>query len=221
MSATKILWGQVFAVLLIILAATWGATEWTAWRLGFQAQLGTPWFTLLGWPVYSPLVFYWWWYAYDAYTPNLFTEGGYIAASGGILSVVVAIGMSVWRAREIKKAETYGSARWATPKEINGLLGLDGVVLGRYRREDLRHDGPEHVLCFAEDCPAGLPKRPDHAADLDVGQARAGRLGRKGMSGWLSMNGGARRDTAQRRTRRWPNFFCGDIPAIRSRTSGW
>ncbi len=41
MSATKILWGQIIAVLLIVLAATWGATEWTAWRLGFQAELGS------------------------------------------------------------------------------------------------------------------------------------------------------------------------------------
>ncbi len=30
-----------------------------------------------------------------------------------------------------------------------GLLDPDGVVLGRYEREYLRHDGPEHVLCFA------------------------------------------------------------------------
>ena len=30
-----------------------------------------------------------------------------------------------------------------------GLLGPDGVVLGRYTHDYLRHDGPEHVLCFA------------------------------------------------------------------------
>jgi len=151
MSATKILWGQIIAVLLIVLATTWGATEWTAWRLGFQAQLGSPWFTLLGWPVYHPPIFFWWWYAYDAYAPDIFIEGGTIAASGGILSVIVAIGMSVWRAREIKKAETYGSARWADRNEVKtaGLLGPDGVVLGRLGRDYLRHDGPEHVLCFA------------------------------------------------------------------------
>ncbi|AEO47308.1 conjugal transfer coupling protein TraG [Rhodospirillum rubrum F11] len=151
MSATKILWGQIIAVLLIVLATTWGATEWTAWRLGFQAQLGTPWFTLLGWPVYHPPIFFWWWYAYDAYAPDIFTEGGTIAASGGILSVIVAIGLSVWRAREIKKAETYGSARWADRNEVKaaGLLGPDGVVLGRLGRDYLRHNGPEHVLCFA------------------------------------------------------------------------
>lgn len=30
-----------------------------------------------------------------------------------------------------------------------GLLGADGVVLGRLEQDYLRHDGPEHVLCFA------------------------------------------------------------------------
>ena len=65
--------------------------------------------------------------------------------------MAVAIGMSVWRAREAKKVETYGSARWAGKEEVKsaGLLGPDGVVLGRYDSHYLRHDGPEHVLCFA------------------------------------------------------------------------
>ncbi|MEQ1671504.1 MAG: conjugal transfer protein TraG, partial [Hyphomicrobium sp.] len=58
---------------------------------------------------------------------------------------------SVWRAREVKNAETYGSARWAARSEIKaaGLLGPDGVVLGKLEHDYLRHDGPEHVLCFA------------------------------------------------------------------------
>jgi type IV secretion system protein VirD4 len=151
MSATKILWGQVITVFSIVLLAIWSATEWTAWRLGFQPQLGHPWFELLHFPFYLPPAFFWWWYAYDAYAPDIFIEGAYIAASGGIIAAAVAIGMSVWRAREAKNAETYGSARWAQPKEIEaaGLSGPDGVVLGRYQRSYLRHDGPEHVLCFA------------------------------------------------------------------------
>jgi hypothetical protein len=42
MNATKILWGQVFAVSTVVLAFIWAATEWTAWRLVFQPQLGYP-----------------------------------------------------------------------------------------------------------------------------------------------------------------------------------
>jgi len=59
--------------------------------------------------------------------------------------------MSVWRAREARNAETYGSARWATMGEARtaGLLRDEGVVLGRLGSDYLRHHGPEHVLCFA------------------------------------------------------------------------
>ncbi len=151
MSATKILWGQILTVLSIVLLCVWGATEWVAWRLAFQPELGEPWFRLFGFPVYLPPAFFWWWYAYDAYAPPIFVEGAYIAASGGLIAAAVAIGMSVWRAREAKKVETYGSARWAEPDEVKaaGLLGHDGVVLGRYDEHYLRHDGPEHILCFA------------------------------------------------------------------------
>src|SRR3546814_12439264 len=53
LSATKILWGQIAVVVLIVLATTWSATQWTAWRLGFQPQLGAPWFELAGLPVRS------------------------------------------------------------------------------------------------------------------------------------------------------------------------
>ena len=151
MNATKILWGQVLLVSAVVLAFVWAATEWTAWKLGFQPQLGHPWLDVFGWPVYQPPAFFWWWFAYDAYARDVFVEGAYIAASGGIAAVVVAVAMSVWRAREVKRRTTYGSARWAETREVRhaGLLGSDGVLLGRWRAGYLRHDGPEHVLCFA------------------------------------------------------------------------
>ena len=151
MNATRILWGQVVAVCSIALAFVWAATQWTAAALGYQAQLGAPWFRVDGYPVYHPPAFFWWWFAYDAYAPDVFVHGAYIAAAGGLAAVVVAIAQSVWRAREVKHADTYGSARWATEKEVRkaGLLGEDGTVLGRLGDDYIRHDGPEHVLCFA------------------------------------------------------------------------
>jgi type IV secretion system protein VirD4 len=148
----RILWGQIAIVLAVVLATTWMATQWTAWRLGFQPQLGLPWFELAqGMPVYYPPAFFWWWYAFDAYAPPVFIEGACIAASGGFIAIAVAITLSVVRAREAKNVETYGSARWASEEEIRkaGLLGPDGVILGSHDEHYLRHDGPEHVLCFA------------------------------------------------------------------------
>jgi len=134
-----------------VTAAVWAATQWTAGALGFQAALGEPWFRLEGYPVYPPPAFFWWWFTYDAYAPPVFYRGAAIAASGGFLSIMVAIAMSVWRARERRRAETYGSARWANEREIRnaGMLGPDGVILGRFARQYLRHDGAEHILCFA------------------------------------------------------------------------
>ncbi|MDA8382669.1 MAG: type IV secretory system conjugative DNA transfer family protein, partial [Betaproteobacteria bacterium] len=151
MSPTKILWLQILVVCATVLAFTWGATEWTAWQLAFQPELGRPWFVVLGWPVYIPVAFFWWWFSFDAYAHTTFVAGGFIAGSGGLAALAVAIAMAVWRAREVRKATTYGSAHWAEAREIRqaGLLQSEGVVLGRCRGSYLRHQGPEHVLCFA------------------------------------------------------------------------
>ena len=151
MSATRILWGQIAVVLGLTLAGIWAGTQWTAAALGFQSELGAPWFRLLGYPIYPPYAIFWWWFSYEAYAPRIFETGGTIAASGGLASVVVAIALSVWRAREAKTSATYGTARWATRSETAkaGLLEGKGAVIGQYGNVYLRHDGPEHVLCFA------------------------------------------------------------------------
>ena len=150
-SATKILWGQIFIVSIVALLFVWAATQWVAFRLGFQPQLGAPLTALFGLPIYRPWQVFIWWYWYDAYAPRVFMEGAAIAGAGGIAAIAVAIFLSVLRAREATDVTTYGSARWAGPKDITaaGLFAEDGVVLGRLDKRYLRHDGPEHVLCFA------------------------------------------------------------------------
>ena len=143
MNPTKILWLQILVVCSTVLGFVWAATEWTAWQLAFQPQLGSPWFSLFGWPVYFPPAFFWWWFAFDAYAHEIFVTGGFIAGAGGIAAFIVAVAMSVWRAREVKRATTYGSARWANEREIRkaGLLHPDGVLLGRWHAAYLRHHG--------------------------------------------------------------------------------
>ncbi len=95
MSATRILWGQIAFVLTIVLITTWAATQWTAWRLGYQPQLGHPWFELApGIPIYLPPAFFWWWYAYDAYAPGVFIEGACVAAHV-VISRMVKI-QAIW-----------------------------------------------------------------------------------------------------------------------------
>jgi type IV secretion system protein VirD4 len=57
MSATKILWGQIITVFLIVLAGVWGATQWTAAALAYQPELGPPWF-MRRLAVYPPPAFF-------------------------------------------------------------------------------------------------------------------------------------------------------------------
>ncbi|WP_299211528.1 conjugal transfer protein TraG [uncultured Tateyamaria sp.] len=149
--ATGILWGQIVIVSTVALFFVWAATQWVAFRLGFQSELGDPMTTILGLPIYAPWNVFVWWYWYDAYAPRVFMEGAIIAGAGGIACVGVAIFLSVLRAREASNVTTYGSARWSTEKDMReaGLFVDDGVILGRYQSRYLRHDGPEHVLCFA------------------------------------------------------------------------
>jgi type IV secretion system protein VirD4 len=151
MTGTKILWGQMALSLAAVLAGLWGATEWTAMRLGFQPALGPAWFVAAGVPVHEPYLFFAWWYHFDAYAPAIFLEGAAWATGGGVMSVVVAIVGSVRRARQSAQVTTYGSARWATEPEVReaGLLEAAGIHLGRFGKRHLRHAGPEHVLCFA------------------------------------------------------------------------
>ncbi|HCF3084924.1 TPA: conjugal transfer protein TraG [Pseudomonas aeruginosa] len=151
MQGTNVLFGQITAVSGIVIAGVWGATQWTAGALGYQARLGTPWFECFGMPIYLPWRLFDWWFFFGAYAPQVFDIGGAIAGAGGMLAVGVAIAMSVWRARQSRQVTTYGSARWAESEDIR-KAGLDrpaGVFLGQYDDRYLRHNGPEHVLAFA------------------------------------------------------------------------
>ena len=151
MVPTGVLIGQITMVFATALLGLWSATQWTAAALGYQMRLGAPWFDLLGTPIYHPWRLFEWWYSFDAYAPDIFLRGGAIAACSGLAGAMVAVAMSVWRARQSKLVTTYGSARWALPAEIrsSGLTGPAGVFLGRKDGDYLRHEGPEHVMAFA------------------------------------------------------------------------
>ena len=153
MQAQGVLFGQIAAVFGIVIAGVWGATQWTAAALGYQIRLGSPWFDFFGTPVYHP---------------GGSLSGGFLRClcaaclrrwrrhrgGSGLVAVVVAIAMSVWRSRQSRLVTTYGSARWATDEEIKhaGLTQAAGVFLGRMLgrlRYYLRHLGPEHIIAFA------------------------------------------------------------------------
>ena len=151
MHPTKLLVGQIVVIFLIVIGGVWTATQWCAAMLGYQPELGVPWFVILDIPVYRPWSIFPWWYHFEAYAPDIFDKAGALAAASGFLGCAAAIFGALWRARQQKHVTTYGSARWAALQEIRraGLHANKGVFLGRHASAYLRHAGPEHVMAFA------------------------------------------------------------------------
>lgn len=93
MHGTNVLFGQVAAVFGIVIAGVWGATQWTAAALGYQARLGPPWFDLFDTLVYHPWRLFEWWFSFDAYAPHVFDRGGAIAGGSALVAMLVAVAM--------------------------------------------------------------------------------------------------------------------------------
>lgn len=151
MSPQSILVGQIIVVLLTVLCGVWLSTQWVAAQFEYDGYLGPAWFTIGATPVYYPWRFFEWWYAFGAYAPGVFSKGGVIAAGSGFVGALFAAIGSVWRGRIAKTLSTFGSSRWASPKDIQaaGMLKPAGVFLGQIDGSYLRHAGPEHVMAFA------------------------------------------------------------------------
>ena len=106
MTGTRILWGQMALSLTAILTGLWGATEWTAMRLGFHPALGPAWFLAAGVPVYQPYLFFAWWYHFDAYAPGIFLDGA--AWPRRAVSWPLSLRLSV-------RCVAHSSQRWSRP----------------------------------------------------------------------------------------------------------
>jgi type IV secretion system protein VirD4 len=151
MGAGRVYWGQLAAVLGVIAVGVVVATQWVAARLGYQAALGPADAMVFGHPFYNPFRFFLWWYQFDAYARSIFETGAEIFLSFFVFAIVLAFAFSLWRSREGRTSITYGSARWASRRDVTRmkLLSGDGVILGSWNRQLLRHDGEEHVLVVA------------------------------------------------------------------------
>ena len=151
MTPTRLLIGQILIVFAIVIVGVWAATQWAAAMLAYQPELGPPWALIGDLPVYRPWALFAWWYHYGAYAEPVFNKAGMLAGASGFFGCAAAVAGSLWRARQARNVTTYGSARWATGREVDaaGLHDDSGVLLGTLGDRYLRHDGPEHVMSFA------------------------------------------------------------------------
>ena len=133
------------------------ATQYFAHQFNYQDQLG-PHFHQL----YAPWSIVIWsiqWYDKHSGIFDLAAGYGILFSSVGLILVLIVKMMLANSSRANRSL--YGSARWATKKDIEaaGLLstknkGGDVVYVGAWRDKSgttryLKHSGAEHVLCFA------------------------------------------------------------------------
>lgn len=177
MRTSNVFYGHVIVGLVFMLGGTWAATQYVAWRLGYQLQLGRPLFIAHGWPVYEPWAWMPWAYHFEPYAPQVFRTASTITYTSFFVMFAVMVVLAVLRSKRRSETGSYGTARWANRKELEGvgLLGDRGVILAqtndamfrsvvksepkgdisvqwtmqKHGSELLRHHGPEHVFCFA------------------------------------------------------------------------
>jgi type IV secretion system protein VirD4 len=161
---------SVGALLLLSLAGCWGATQYVAAALHYAPQLGLP--AALGHVrIYAPWGWILWDRLYEARAPALFRNASAMTTLGALAGAAVAT-FAALRRKPSGMSHAHGSSRWASTLELRnaGLLRDAGVVLcqtddarfrtrvdggGRIRTTAarlgalVRHDGPEHVFCFA------------------------------------------------------------------------
>ena len=196
--------GKLIPCLILAAGSLWALAVffWFAHKVGdlygFHPALGSP--LMLGdWPTYSPFAA-WGWppEVWESKTVGKLQENC-LMVFAALPMLLVIVGFAISRNQgEIK--DLHGSAHWADKKEIEGMgyFGGVGVYVGgwwddRERRQlYLRHNGPEHILCFAPTRSGKgvglilptLLSWPDSSVVLDIkGENYAL------TSGWLSSQG--------------------------------
>jgi type IV secretion system protein VirD4 len=138
---------RFLALVLVVLAVMITYAVWL-WVFGFDALRQDHWRWAMS-------------YLQDYQSlPPFLLHSLFIVGIGLVVSFVLAMALgSRIKARTIHgdhdKETIHGSAKWASWKDVKraGLTGDKGVVVGGFAKgsetRTLRHDGPEHILCFA------------------------------------------------------------------------
>lgn len=172
----NVFYSHVATGVLFMMFGLWGTTQYVAYALGYQPQLGPPYVVLWGYPIYFPWSWWIWAYHFEPYAPHVFDTAFTITVGVFLAMFAIMVILAIRRSKKRDTTGAYGTARWATDKELDesGLLGTHGVILAQTNdavfhseknreggREKvswvmdkagkgiIRHSGPEHVFCFA------------------------------------------------------------------------
>lgn len=142
---------QIILVTIAFSSGFIAATQWFAHTFAYQDALGGSLFHF-----YPPWKIFEWAMLYQRHYSNIIKQSEYfgVMVSAAMMMLSFA-GITVLANSSRANEFIHGSARWANKKDIKaaGLLGNAGVYVGAWRDKNktlyLRHNGPEHVLCYA------------------------------------------------------------------------
>ena len=140
-------------VMLIWLIGLWTATQFFAWRMQYQAALGSN----LEHVYYPWRYLEWAWTWWQSYSPWFIEAGSAGIMVSALLMLILLLSRTFGSRAAIANEFMHGSARWATRDDIKkaGLLQSEGVYVGGWedpktgKQHYLRHNGSEHLLCLA------------------------------------------------------------------------
>jgi len=150
--------------LAIVFAGGWGATQFIAERLGFQAALGPAWWHFGDRALYAPWRGLEWLLRFgwdpNVYVRNTFLGGVAILAVSMFAAVGVALLLLERKARRLSRDQhhLHGSARFGTREDLIAqrlLQDRQGVIIGAWLEpgsqnlEYLTDNSTNHILAFA------------------------------------------------------------------------
>ncbi len=151
----RLLWIALAAVPVFSMLGMGMATQKIAGDYAFQSGLGEPLATLGNMPVYAP----WKVFTWQGVAPEIM-DGAVTLGCAWFALPLLFLALCLHALRPRGNTSLHGTARWATKEEIKkmGYFSGSGVYVGGWREKGplggehlhyLRHNGPEHVLCFA------------------------------------------------------------------------
>jgi type IV secretion system protein VirD4 len=139
------------AFLASVFVACFSASEIFAVLTHFAPALGTHFCYL-----YLPWSILVWWQLWHESNGSLFNTPAWLGASIGAFIFLIYVLKALHRWEQLRQYDdVHGSARWAKLADLRaaGLVKSEGVFVGEWKDNHkiytLRHNGPEHVLCYA------------------------------------------------------------------------
>src|SRR4051794_12655130 len=157
-------WTAMLTGLAALLACNIAATQYAAYRFGYQQALGKPLYRAPHLALYQPFAWSMWVLRYTGAenirvrVPVQIAE--LIVMGGCGLAILIFYLLNLRRTKALSRnaEDLHGSARWATAQDVHATGLLDskqGAYVGGWfddrsnRLHYLRHNGPEHILAFA------------------------------------------------------------------------